>query len=154
MPNLPPKEQTKAKRYICPSFLSFRTFVTPDNLPTVLQYFAWAPNGSKYASLNHPELLIFYLLQYRSHMWTLVAVSTLGCVSQVYVSENNIFLKSDVTAEAVQVTTNGKRNEILNGIPDWVYEGKRYRVAEWHNRAAWYLLDYCSYLQLRAVKWC
>lgn len=59
-----------------------------------------------------------------------MTLSTFGCVSQVYVSENNIFLKSDVAAEAVQVTTNGKRNEILNGIPDWVYEGKRYRVAE------------------------
>lgn len=83
-----------------------------------------------------------------------VAVSTLGCVcnSQVYVSENNIFLKSDVTAEAVQVTTNGKKNEIFNGIPDWVYEGKPYRVAEWHNRAAWCPLDYCSYRQQRVIK--
>lgn len=49
---------------------------------------------------------------------------TLSCVSQVYVFENNIFLRSDVSAEVVQVTTNGKRNEILNGLPDWVYEGK------------------------------
>ncbi|XP_041662359.1 dipeptidyl peptidase 4 [Cheilinus undulatus] len=39
-----------------------------------------------------------------------------------YVVDYNIFLKSDVTAEAVQVTHNGKKNEILNGIPDWVYE--------------------------------
>lgn len=43
---------------------------------------------------------------------------------QVYVSDYNIFFKSDVNAEAVQVTHNGKKNEILNGIPDWVYEGK------------------------------
>uniref|UniRef100_H3DGF4 Fibroblast activation protein, alpha n=1 Tax=Tetraodon nigroviridis TaxID=99883 RepID=H3DGF4_TETNG len=63
------------------------TFVTADNLPAVLQYFAWAPNGSKYA----------------------------------YVSENNIFLKKR-NCGSVQVTTNGKRNEIFNGIPDWVYE--------------------------------
>ncbi|CAG5865552.1 unnamed protein product [Menidia menidia] len=39
-----------------------------------------------------------------------------------YVLDFNIYLKSDVTAEALQVTDNGKRNEILNGIPDWVYE--------------------------------
>uniref|UniRef100_A0A3B4Z0D3 Dipeptidyl peptidase 4-like n=1 Tax=Stegastes partitus TaxID=144197 RepID=A0A3B4Z0D3_9TELE len=39
-----------------------------------------------------------------------------------YVSDFNIFLKTDVTAEVVQVTHNGKENEILNGIPDWVYE--------------------------------
>ncbi|XP_059199018.1 dipeptidyl peptidase 4 [Centropristis striata] len=39
-----------------------------------------------------------------------------------YVSGYNVFFKSDVTAEAVQVTHNGKKNEILNGVPDWVYE--------------------------------
>ncbi|XP_051259084.1 dipeptidyl peptidase 4 [Dicentrarchus labrax] len=64
------------------------TFVMPVSLPTVVQYFAWAPTGNKYA----------------------------------YVSDFNIFFKSDVTAEAVQVTYNGKKNEILNGVPDWVYE--------------------------------
>lgn len=39
-------------------------------------------------------------------------------------SDYNIFFKSNVTAEAVQVTHNGKKNEILNGVPDWVYGGK------------------------------
>lgn len=43
---------------------------------------------------------------------------------QAYVSDYNIFFKSNVTAEAVQVTHNGKKNEILNGVPDWVYGGK------------------------------
>uniref|UniRef100_A0A7N6AKR2 Uncharacterized protein n=1 Tax=Anabas testudineus TaxID=64144 RepID=A0A7N6AKR2_ANATE len=40
----------------------------------------------------------------------------------VYVKDFNIFLKSHVTAETVQVTHNGKKNEISNGVPDWVYE--------------------------------
>uniref|UniRef100_A0A3B3ZSS7 Uncharacterized protein n=1 Tax=Periophthalmus magnuspinnatus TaxID=409849 RepID=A0A3B3ZSS7_9GOBI len=39
-----------------------------------------------------------------------------------YVSDFNVFLKSDVNADAVQVTFNGKENEISNGIPDWTYE--------------------------------
>ncbi|KAM4731901.1 dipeptidyl peptidase 4 isoform 1-T2 [Anableps anableps] len=39
-----------------------------------------------------------------------------------YVSDFNIFLSSNVTAEPVQLTHNGKKNEVLNGIPDWVYE--------------------------------
>uniref|UniRef100_A0A8D3EAA4 Fibroblast activation protein, alpha n=1 Tax=Scophthalmus maximus TaxID=52904 RepID=A0A8D3EAA4_SCOMX len=64
------------------------TFVTPVTLPTVVQYFTWAPTGHTYA----------------------------------YVSDFNIFFKADVGAEAVQVTHNGKKNEILNGVPDWVYE--------------------------------
>uniref|UniRef100_A0A669ED71 Fibroblast activation protein, alpha n=1 Tax=Oreochromis niloticus TaxID=8128 RepID=A0A669ED71_ORENI len=66
-----------------------RTFVTPANLPRVVQYFTWAPTGNKYA----------------------------------YISDFNIFFKSNVSAdEAVQLTHNGKKNEILNGVPDWVYE--------------------------------
>ncbi|XP_069009657.1 dipeptidyl peptidase 4 [Embiotoca jacksoni] len=39
-----------------------------------------------------------------------------------YVLDFNIFLKSSVTSETVQVTHNGKKNEVLNGVPDWVYE--------------------------------
>ncbi|XP_042350467.1 dipeptidyl peptidase 4 [Plectropomus leopardus] len=64
------------------------TFVSPVNLPPIVQYFAFAPTGNQYA----------------------------------YVSDYNVFFKSDVTAEAVQLTYNGKKNEILNGVPDWVYE--------------------------------
>ncbi|XP_033990356.1 dipeptidyl peptidase 4 [Trematomus bernacchii] len=64
------------------------TFVTPVNHPTIVQFFAFAPTGNKYA----------------------------------YVSDYNVFFKSDITAEVVQVTNNGKKNEILNGVPDWVYE--------------------------------
>uniref|UniRef100_A0A7N9AVX8 Fibroblast activation protein, alpha n=1 Tax=Mastacembelus armatus TaxID=205130 RepID=A0A7N9AVX8_9TELE len=64
------------------------TFVTSVDLPAVVQYFAWAPTGNKYA----------------------------------YVSNFNIFFKPDVNAESIQVTHNGKKNKILNGVPDWVYE--------------------------------
>lgn len=39
-----------------------------------------------------------------------------------FVRENNIFIKSLKFGTENQVTTNGKRNEIINGIPDWVYE--------------------------------
>uniref|UniRef100_A0A4W6FXS5 Fibroblast activation protein, alpha n=1 Tax=Lates calcarifer TaxID=8187 RepID=A0A4W6FXS5_LATCA len=89
-----------------------RTFVTPVNLPTVVQYFAWAPTGHKYA----------------------------------YVSDFNIYVKNDVTAEAVQVTHNGKKNEILNGIPDWVYEEEVFAS----NGALWWSSTgkYLAYLEL------
>uniref|UniRef100_A0A670J048 Fibroblast activation protein alpha n=1 Tax=Podarcis muralis TaxID=64176 RepID=A0A670J048_PODMU len=42
--------------------------------------------------------------------------------SQVYVYQNNIYLKQGPREPAVQITTNGYWNEIFNGIPDWVYE--------------------------------
>lgn len=39
-----------------------------------------------------------------------------------FVRDNNIFIKKFDFNTEVQVTTDGKRNEILNGITDWVYE--------------------------------
>lgn len=43
---------------------------------------------------------------------------------QAYVWKNNVYVKSSPESPPQQVTTNGKENEILNGIPDWVYEGE------------------------------
>lgn len=39
-----------------------------------------------------------------------------------YVSENNLFVKDLLTEKIIQVTTDGKQNEIINGTTDWVYE--------------------------------
>ena len=39
-----------------------------------------------------------------------------------FVRENNLFIKNLKFGTESQVTTNGKKNEIINGIPDWVYE--------------------------------
>ena len=39
-----------------------------------------------------------------------------------YVANNNLFVKYLDTDVVEQITTDGKINEIINGIPDWVYE--------------------------------
>lgn len=41
-----------------------------------------------------------------------------------FVRDNNIFVKdiSQENSQEVQLTTDGERNKILNGVPDWVYE--------------------------------
>ena len=39
-----------------------------------------------------------------------------------YVFENNLYYKDLSTKETVQVTSDGKNNEIINGMSDWVYE--------------------------------
>nr|XP_020441758.1 dipeptidyl peptidase 4-like [Monopterus albus] len=39
-----------------------------------------------------------------------------------FVWENDAYIKTSPVSPAQQVTFNGKENEILNGIPDWVYE--------------------------------
>ncbi|KAM9851207.1 dipeptidyl peptidase 4 [Aulostomus maculatus] len=95
------------------------TFLTPVNLPSVVQYFAWAPTGNKYA----------------------------------YVSDFNIFFKPDVNAEAVQVTNNGKKNEILNGVADWVYEEEVFASngAIWWSTTSRYLA-YAEFNDTEVVK--
>ncbi|MCX7769283.1 MAG: S9 family peptidase [Flavobacteriales bacterium] len=39
-----------------------------------------------------------------------------------YVKDNNLYIQNLKTQKIKQITTDGKRNEIINGIPDWVYE--------------------------------
>ncbi|XP_037102120.1 dipeptidyl peptidase 4-like [Syngnathus acus] len=39
-----------------------------------------------------------------------------------FVWKNNVYIKTSPDSLPQQVTYNGKENEILNGIPDWVYE--------------------------------
>ncbi|QBN18897.1 S9 family peptidase [Flavobacterium nackdongense] len=39
-----------------------------------------------------------------------------------YVKENNIFIYDIASKTNAQITTDGKKNEIINGITDWVYE--------------------------------
>ena len=39
-----------------------------------------------------------------------------------FVADNNLFFKDLSTEKTTQVTTNGKKNSLINGLPDWVYE--------------------------------
>lgn len=39
-----------------------------------------------------------------------------------YVFENNIYIKDLQSGEVTQVTTDGVKNKIINGVTDWVYE--------------------------------
>jgi dipeptidyl-peptidase-4 len=50
-----------------------------------------------------------------------------------FVRNNNIFIKSLKFGTENQVTRDGKKNEIINGAPDWVYEEE----FEFNNAMAW-----------------
>ena len=39
-----------------------------------------------------------------------------------YAFENNLYIKNLITEETIQVTFEGKKNEVIFGITDWVYE--------------------------------
>jgi len=63
-----------------------------------------------------------------------------------FVRENNIFIKNLKTNTETQVTLDGKRNEIINGAPDWVYEEEFEfaRAFEWSadsKKLAYYKFD-------------
>lgn len=71
----------------------------------------------------------------------------------VFVHECNIFylrtasLARSAGSEAVQITDNGVLKKVFNGVPDWVYEGKKFpnrnerrKVGEWNYKmnTAWW----------------
>ncbi|NUM31639.1 MAG: S9 family peptidase [Bacteroidetes bacterium] len=39
-----------------------------------------------------------------------------------YVYKNNLYLKDLITSKTIEITNDGKKNEIINGAVDWVYE--------------------------------
>ncbi|WP_372793661.1 S9 family peptidase [Lutibacter sp.] len=52
-----------------------------------------------------------------------------------YAKNNNLFVKNLETNEVIQITFDGKKNNIINGICDWVYEEEFafVRAFEWSN---------------------
>ncbi|KAM4697399.1 dipeptidyl peptidase 4 [Rhinophrynus dorsalis] len=54
-----------------------------------------------------------------------------------YVWDNNIYIKEVPGMESIPITTNGVKNIILNGIPDWVYEEEMFSS----NYALWWSPD-------------
>ncbi|KTG05367.1 hypothetical protein cypCar_00010574 [Cyprinus carpio] len=51
-----------------------------------------------------------------------------------FVWQNDVFVKETPTSAFMQVTTDGAHNQILNGIPDWVYEEEMFST----NFALWW----------------
>ncbi|HSH19316.1 MAG TPA: DPP IV N-terminal domain-containing protein, partial [Draconibacterium sp.] len=60
-----------------------------------------------------------------------------------FVRANNIFIKSLKFGTENQVTNDGEKNKIINGVPDWVYEEEfgDFTAAEGFNRAFWWSPD-------------
>ena len=54
-----------------------------------------------------------------------------------YVLNNNIFIKDLIINSTTQVTYDGKKNKIINGIADWVYEEefKFVRAFDWNSKS-------------------
>uniref|UniRef100_A0A8C7MMF8 Dipeptidyl peptidase 4-like n=1 Tax=Oncorhynchus kisutch TaxID=8019 RepID=A0A8C7MMF8_ONCKI len=82
------------------------------------KYVAFKSNWTKVMSYI-AHYCAYYLSQYlcSSHI-------------QAFVWENDVYVKTSPAAKAMQVTSNGKHNKILNGIPDWVYEEEMFSSYE------------------------
>jgi len=54
-----------------------------------------------------------------------------------FVYENNIYIKDLITKETIQITTDGEKNKIINGVCDWVYEEEFHfvRTFEWNENS-------------------
>src|SRR5690606_36857986 len=59
---------------------------------------------------------------------------------EAYVFGNNIYIKDLSNGEITQVTTDGEKNKIINGVTDWVYEEEFsfVRAFDW-NKSSEYL---------------
>ena len=53
-----------------------------------------------------------------------VEIATMACSGRqvAYVSDGNIFVHSLDGGQDIQVTTDGLKNHVTNGVPDWVYQ--------------------------------
>ncbi len=76
---------------------------------TIANYYLYDIASKKISRINNQEKISFATLSPDgSHV--------------AYVRKNNIFVKNLNSMQEIQVTTDGKQNEIINGMGDWVYE--------------------------------
>lgn len=41
----------------------------------------------------------------------------------IFVKDNDLYIKYEVSHKEIRITKTGIRNLIYNGIPDWLYQG-------------------------------
>jgi dipeptidyl-peptidase-4 len=66
--------------------------------------------------------------------------------SMAFILENNLWVKNMNTGETLSVTSDGEKNKIINGLPDWVYEEEftMYQAYSWSpdgKKIAWLRFD-------------
>ncbi len=59
--------------------------------------------------------------------------------------ENNLYIQDLKSNKVIQVTTDGKKNNIINGINDWVYEEEFGFVRNFDWNARWNVFGLCSF---------
>ncbi|MBW2960436.1 S9 family peptidase [Mesonia aestuariivivens] len=78
---------------------------------------------------RHSTTGIFYVYDFETEKLTSISENRIqeptfspDATKVAYVFKNNIYIKNLSSGETIQVTTDGKKNEVINGVTDWVYE--------------------------------
>ena len=78
---------------------------------------------------RHSTTGVYYVYDFESEKLTKISDNRIqeptfspDASKVAYVFDNNIYIKDLNSGETTQVTTDGKKNEIINGVTDWVYE--------------------------------
>ncbi|KAJ7405613.1 hypothetical protein BTVI_67770 [Pitangus sulphuratus] len=96
-----------------------RALTLEDYLSGNFQYKTFFPywvSDNEYLHQSAEDDIILYNVE-RNYATTIMTNRTL-----VYVYQNDIYLKQSPREAPIKITSDGKQNEIFNGIPDWVYE--------------------------------
>ncbi len=130
---------TKIEKYNYREGVKTATLLDISEIDEISQFSAYSLNDSEDKILLETGLERIYRHSYRASYYVydkstgeLSPVSKkgkqqLGTFSPTgsnvaFVRDNNLFIRNFSMEEEVQVTFDGVRNEIINGIPDWVYE--------------------------------
>lgn len=127
------------------------TLVSTANLPDISSFtsYQFSSDESKILLATEVESIfrrstigIFYVYDVNSKELIKVSDSkiqepTLSPNGQkvAYVKDNNLFLMDLTTANTQQITSDGEKNKIINGVTDWVYEEEFafVRAFEWNS---------------------
>ncbi|MHB1196724.1 MAG: S9 family peptidase [Lutibacter sp.] len=131
-------KSTSVDKYSYATLEKVETVVNSKDLKEINYFESYAFNNDETKLLlgvdeeqiyRHSSLGIFYVYDLASKSLQLIDKEKIqeptfspDSKKVAYAKNNNIFIKNLETNEVVQVTSDGKKNQIINGICDWVYE--------------------------------
>ena len=131
-------KSTTVDKYSYATLEKVETIVNSKDLSAINYFESYAFNNDETKLLlgvdeesiyRHSSLGIFYVYDLASKSLQLIDKEKIqeptfspDSKKVAYAKNNNIFIKNLETNEVIQITSDGNKNEIINGICDWVYE--------------------------------
>ncbi|PWG06612.1 S9 family peptidase [Polaribacter aquimarinus] len=142
---------TTIDKYSYASLEKIKTIVSSANLKGISTFSSYSFNDDETKLILGTELKRIYRRSKKGNYYAYdIASKKLSLIGKniqepkfspdnknvAYVKDNNIFIKNVISNTITQVTKDGKRNKIINGITDWVYEEEFgfVRAFEWNKK--------------------